>query len=87
MSLIVKICGLSEPETLEAALDAGAEMVGLVFFAPSPRNVDLAHAAELAARARGRAEIAALTVDADARLMDAIAEQVSPRLGFQVAWR
>jgi phosphoribosylanthranilate isomerase len=78
MSLIVKICGLSEPETLEAALDAGADMVGLVFFEPSPRNVDLARAAELAARARGRAEIAALTVDADAKLLDAIAEQVRP---------
>lgn len=78
MSLIVKICGLSEPETLEAALDAGADMVGLVFFEPSPRNVDLARAAELAARSRGRAEIAALTVDADAKLLDAIAEQVRP---------
>jgi phosphoribosylanthranilate isomerase len=78
MSLIVKICGLSEPETLEAALDAGADMVGLVFFEPSPRNVDLTKAAELAARARGRAELAALTVDADAKLLDAIAEQVRP---------
>lgn len=78
MSLIVKICGLSEPETLEAALGAGADMVGLVFFEPSPRNVDLASAVELAARARGRAEIAALTVDADAKLLDAIAEQVRP---------
>lgn len=78
MSLIVKICGLSEPETLEAALEAGADMVGLVFFPPSPRNVDLARAAELAARARGRAEIAALTVDADARLLDAIAREVRP---------
>jgi phosphoribosylanthranilate isomerase len=78
MSLIVKICGLSEPETLEAALAAGADMVGLVFFEPSPRNVDLARAAELAARARGRAEIAALTVDAAAKLLDAIAEQVRP---------
>ena len=78
MSLIVKICGLSEPETLEAALAAGADMVGLVFFEPSPRNVDLVRAAELAARARGRAEIAALTVDADAKLLDAIVEQVRP---------
>jgi phosphoribosylanthranilate isomerase len=78
MSLIVKICGLSEPETLEAALDAGADMVGLVFFAASPRNVDLARAAELAARARGRAEIAVLTVDADAKLLDAIAQAVHP---------
>ena len=39
MSLIVKICGLSTPEALDVALDAGADMVGFVFFAPSPRHV------------------------------------------------
>jgi phosphoribosylanthranilate isomerase len=78
MSLIVKICGLSEPETLAAALDAGADMVGFVFFAPSPRNVDLAKAAELAGLARGRAQIAALTVDADAKLLEAILHKVNP---------
>jgi phosphoribosylanthranilate isomerase len=78
MPLIVKICGLSEPETLAAALNAGADMVGLVFFDPSPRNVDLAKASELAKLARGRAEIAALTVDADARLIEAIVQEVNP---------
>jgi phosphoribosylanthranilate isomerase len=78
MSLIVKICGLSEPETLRAALDAGADMVGFVFFEPSPRNVDIAHAAELAKLARGRAEIAALTVAADAKLLERIMEQIDP---------
>jgi len=35
MSLIVKICGLSTPETLDVAVDAGADMVGFVFFPPS----------------------------------------------------
>ncbi len=39
MTPIVKICGLSTPATLEAALTAGADMVGFVFFAKSPRNV------------------------------------------------
>ncbi|MGB9391723.1 MAG: N-(5'-phosphoribosyl)anthranilate isomerase, partial [Xanthobacteraceae bacterium] len=39
MSFIVKICGLSTPETLDAALDAGADMVGFVFFPPSPRHL------------------------------------------------
>ena len=38
MSLIVKICGLSTRETLDAALEAGADMVGFVFFPPSPRH-------------------------------------------------
>ena len=41
MTLLVKICGLRTPEALDVALQAGADMVGFVFFAPSPRNVGL----------------------------------------------
>ena len=78
----IKICGLSEPETLRAALGAGADMVGLVFFAPSPRAVTLERAAELAAivRASGDAEIVALSVDADDALLEAINEAAAPDL-------
>ena len=65
MSLIVKICGLSTEETLDAALAAGADMVGFNFFPKSPRSVTPARAAELAKRVAGRAEIVALTVDMD----------------------
>ena len=54
MSLIVKICGLSTPEALDVAFDAGADMVGFVFFPLSPRNV-----APSAARALGNACAAA----------------------------
>ena len=39
MALLVKICGLKTPEALDVALEAGADMVGFVFFPPSPRNV------------------------------------------------
>lgn len=60
---IGKICGLSTPETLEAALAAGADMVGLVFHPKSPRFVTRETAKALAAIARGRAEIVALIVD------------------------
>ena len=35
MSVLIKICGLSTPDTLDVALDAGADLVGMVFFAPS----------------------------------------------------
>jgi phosphoribosylanthranilate isomerase len=63
MDLIVKICGLSSEETLDAALEAGADMIGLVAFPPSPRFVAAEAAARLAERARGRAEVAVLTVD------------------------
>ena len=78
MSLIVKICGLSTEETLDAALAAGADMVGLNFFAKSPRYVAPARAAELARRVAGRAEIVALTVDADETAIAGIVEAVSP---------
>jgi len=78
MAALVKICGLATAATLEAALDAGADMVGLVFFAKSPRFVGLDHAHELAARARDRARIVALTVDADDDLLAAIASVVGP---------
>lgn len=65
MSLLVKICGLSTPETLQAALDAGADMVGFVFFPPSPRHLGLDAARVLGKQAKGRALKVALSVDAD----------------------
>jgi phosphoribosylanthranilate isomerase len=63
MNLTVKICGLSSEEPLDAAIDAGADMIGLVAFPPSSRFVTLSAAARLAERARGRVEIVLLTVD------------------------
>jgi len=78
MGLIVKICGLSTPETIDAALDAGAEMIGLNFFPPSPRYVSLKQAARLATYARGRGEIAAVTVDMDEAGIAALVEAVRP---------
>lgn len=77
---IVKICGLSTPETLAAALDAGADMVGFVFFARSPRCVSLDAARMLAGQARGRAAIVALTVDAEDAALDAIINAIAPDL-------
>ncbi len=78
MSLLVKICGLSTPETVDAALDAGADMVGFVFFPPSPRFVAPAAAAPLAARARGRAAVTILTVDMDAAGIAEVVAAVRP---------
>ncbi len=75
---LVKICGLSTAETLEAALAAGADMIGLVFFPKSPRHVGLDRAAALATQARGRAAIVALTVDADDAALQAITEAAEP---------
>ncbi len=80
MSLIVKICGLSTPEALDVALDAGADMVGFVFFPPSPRNVTPAAADALGRGVRGRALKVALTVDANDALFEAIVKNLKPDL-------
>jgi phosphoribosylanthranilate isomerase len=76
----VKICGLATLEALDAALDAGADMVGFVFFAPSPRHLTFEAARALGARVRGRAQKVALTVDADDALLDGIVEALQPDL-------
>src|SRR5262249_42234733 len=78
MSLIVKICGLSTPETLDAALNAGADMVGFVFFPPSPRHLQFDVARGLGQRVCGRAQKVALTVDADEEFTAAVVEALRP---------
>src|SRR3982075_2527537 len=78
MSLIVKICGLSTRETLDVALQAGAHMVGFVFFPPSPRHLSLETARELGRHAEGRALKVALTVDADDATLGNIVEALQP---------
>jgi phosphoribosylanthranilate isomerase len=78
MSFIVKICGLSTPEALEAAVDAGADMVGFVFFPPSPRHLAFDTASALGRRVRARAEKVALTVDADDGLLTDIVAALQP---------
>jgi phosphoribosylanthranilate isomerase len=78
MSLLVKICGLSTRETLEVALDAGADMVGFVFFPPSPRHLSLETAHDLGKQAKRRAVKVALTVDADDATLSNIVEALQP---------
>jgi len=80
MSVLVKICGLKTPEALDVALEAGADMVGFVFFPPSPRHVGLAAAAELGRRVGGRARTVALIVDADDVLLKSITDALRPDL-------
>lgn len=75
---IIKICGLSTTETMNAAINAGADWVGLVSFEPSPRHVKVEKARILAGHARGRAKIVSLSVNADDGLLDAIVETVKP---------
>jgi phosphoribosylanthranilate isomerase len=75
---LVKICGLSSPETLAVAIDAGADMIGLVFHPKSPRFVTPEQALTLAGQARGRALIVALTVDMGLDEARALAAAVKP---------
>src|SRR3979411_3488582 len=78
MSLIVKICGLAPRETLDVALQAGADMVGFVFFPASPRHLGLETARDLGSQAKGRAIKVALTVDADDATLANIVEALQP---------
>jgi phosphoribosylanthranilate isomerase len=74
----VKICGLSTEETMQAAIDAGADFVGLMFYPKSPRNVSFEKAVGLAALAKGRAGIVSVVVDADDALLKSIISHVKP---------
>ena len=80
MPTLVKICGLKTPEALDAALDGGADFVGIVFYPLSPRNVSPAQAKPLADRARGRAQIVALLVDPPDALLTDVIEATRPDL-------
>lgn len=60
----IKICGLTRPEDVDAAVDAGADAIGLVFYPPSPRHVGLEQAARLAARVPPFVSIVGLFVNA-----------------------
>jgi phosphoribosylanthranilate isomerase len=71
MPVTVKICGLRTLQALDVALEFGADLVGFVFFPPSPRNLGLEAARVLGERVAGRAGKVALTVDAtDETLLD-----------------
>jgi phosphoribosylanthranilate isomerase len=80
MTPTIKICGLRTPEALDSALAAEADMVGFVFFPPSPRHVDFAAARELGIRAAGRALKVALSVNADDEWLAASVAALEPDL-------
>lgn len=70
----IKICGIATAQALDAAIEARADYIGLVFFAKSPRNVALRDAAMLGERAAGRSKVVGLFVDAtDATIAEAAA--------------
>lgn len=78
MTTKAKICGIKTPEALDAAITGGADYVGFVFCATSPRHLEIAEARSLAGRARDKAGIVVLTVDANNAALDEIAQGVAP---------
>ena len=76
-----KICGLSTPETVAAAIAGGASHIGFVFFGRSPRDIAPEAAARLAPPARAaNVKVVAVTVDPDDALLDRLAATLKPDL-------
>jgi len=78
MPLTVKICGVTTHEALAAALDAGADMIGFVFFPKSPRHLSLAQAGELSRRVDGGAQTVALLVNPEDEQIDSVVRAMRP---------
>lgn len=79
MTTMMKICGLSTPEAVIVARDAGASHLGFIFFSKSPRNVTAELAGELSAL-KGDAKTVAVTVNADDALLSEIVGTMKPDL-------
>jgi len=72
----VKICGINDFDAMEAAVDGGADFVGLVLYPPSPRAVTVEEAADLTELVPEGVVKVGLVVDADDRLLDGVMNRV-----------
>ncbi|MCZ8369224.1 MAG: phosphoribosylanthranilate isomerase [Porphyrobacter sp.] len=75
---LVKICGLKTPETVIAAVQAGASHVGFVHFAKSPRHLSLAEAAVLRRQVPSHVKAVLLVVDAPAEILAEAVREMRP---------
>lgn len=78
MSLKIKICGLRTPDTLQAAVDTGADYLGFVFYEPSPRNISFRLAGELRLLVPAGQRKVALIVNAEDQVIDKIQRVLEP---------
>ncbi len=78
MGVQTKICGISTPEAVTAALDGGAAFLGFMFFDKSPRNLAPDAAWRLAQPVRGKAKVVAVLVDPSDAEVDRIAQILQP---------
>lgn len=76
MSVSAKICGLGQPSDVDACVAAGARYVGLVFFAKSPRHLELSQAQALSVLVPPGIAKVALTVNADNAFLEQLVDQV-----------
>ena len=76
----IKICGLSTPEMVHVAVDAGASHIGFMFYERSPRNVTLTQATSLRALLPAPVQAVAVLVDPDDKLVDEITQTLQPDL-------
>lgn len=72
----VKICGITRIEDAQAVVEAGADAIGLVFYAKSPRNVEIDQAAEISRSVPPFITRVALFKDADADFVEAVLQSV-----------
>ena len=80
MGVQTKICGITTPEAVTAALDGGAAFLGFMFFAMSPRAIAPDAAWRLAQPVRGQAKVVAVMVDPDDAAVDQVAQGLQPDL-------
>jgi phosphoribosylanthranilate isomerase len=78
MTTYVKICGMTDAAAISAAVTAGADAIGFVFFAGSPRNIEPARAAALAAAVPPHVRKVAVTLHPDQSLIDALQSVFRP---------
>src|SRR3954462_10854912 len=80
MGVQSKICGISTPEAVNAALKGGAAYLGFMFFPATPRNIEPEAAWRLAQPVRGKAKVVAVLVDPSDAEADRIAQILKPDL-------
>ena len=71
-----KICGITRVEDIHAAVDAGVDAIGLVFYPPSPRHVSIEQALRLVRHIPAYVSIVGLFVNADADEINAVLQQI-----------
>ncbi|HPV32373.1 MAG TPA: phosphoribosylanthranilate isomerase [Methylotenera sp.] len=72
----VKICGITRPEDALVAVDLGVDALGLVFYAPSPRNVTIATAADVARQIPAFVSVVGLFVNAEPSFVEEVIANV-----------